>query len=132
MCYFKRRIIECVYYISRGSYGESYGDFLCAVIPDTTVFWGSGPLNSTWRHGHFLKLTCDIKPNKNKRHDIGYYLNSTCDMRHFKIRHRNCTNSDKGHDHFLQSTCDTHRHPTPSRAYFGHWRINRTYRMSLT
>ena len=53
--------------------------------PDIGDGYGPRPLNSTRRHGHFLKSICDMEPSdmrkKIKGHDMGYFLNSTGDMR---------------------------------------------------
>ena len=29
---------------------------------NTDQLYGSGPIDSTWRHGHFLSSTCDMGP----------------------------------------------------------------------
>ena len=41
------------------------GNSSCLMTGHATVFefWGPGPLNSTGRHGPFLKWTCDMEPS---------------------------------------------------------------------
>ena len=86
--------------------------------PQRLLVWGSWSPNSTRRHVHFLKLTCDMEPSdmrkKTNRHNIGWFLKSTCDMGLFLNRQEIYKNSDKGHGHFLKSTCDIG--DPPSRA----------------
>ena len=70
---------------------------------------------ATWP---FLKIdmrhgACRHEVN-NKRHDICYFLKSTCDMDPLENRHGNNKNSDTGHGGFLNSTCDIG--DPPSRA----------------
>ena len=48
------------------------------------------------------------------RNDMNLFVNSTGDIRLFWNRHGSCKNNDRGHCHFLKSTCDF-RDP-PSRA----------------
>ena len=52
------------------------------------LHWGSGTLNTTGRHGHLLKSTCDMSPidmRKVYSHEMGDLSKSTFTLGDFKI-----------------------------------------------
>ena len=81
---------------------------------------GLGPLTPKFNRATWPFLKIDMRhgayrqEGNYRRHDICYFLKSTCGIGPFKNRHINNKTSDKGHGDFLNSTCNIG--DTPSRA----------------